>query len=271
LSGAYHLYYQGSDSYRTEFDPTVCHRSIGLSVETQALEFEKYENNPVLTWLPNGECEEGAAAGAAIAVEGHGLLMYFGANSITSRTTVSADVRLSRSIDGKRFGQSQKVLDHLDANVWGNGDELFPILALKERAVWILYYVANGVSRSRRLGVAWGTSPELLDRTSEVRDPSGDLVPVWGPAGSGVLREGKLALFLKNGPDGILEARTVFSDSPSRVSERLEAYPFEDVRQATVVLDSSSGRWLMFYRGSGHYGLKTAPIRTASAAGPEPT
>jgi hypothetical protein len=269
--GAYLLYYQGSDTFRTEYDPTVCHRSIGLAIADSALAFTKLEDNPVLTWAPNGECEEGAAAGAAMVTGEDDVILFFGANTMAGRTKVTADIRFARSSTGKtRFQDLGVVLHHEDPEVWGHGDELFPVLAFGGMDRWLLYYVPNGTLSTRRLGVGWGPAPERITETARVRDGLGRSIPVWGPASYGRVSDDKAALFLKNGPEAPIEVRLVELSSPEVVSDLLETYYFPEVRQAAVLLDVEAGVWLMFYRGEDYYGLKTAPIKrsaTSSTAG----
>jgi hypothetical protein len=259
-AGEYLLYYQGSSDFREEYDPTVCWRSIGLAHGTLADGLEKFGNAPVLTWRPNDGCEEGAAAGAALVSEDE-VLIYYGANTLTGRTTVSADVRLARSGDGRSFRDVGVVLDHSDENLWGHGDELFPVLALSNGAERLLYYVPNGTLNGRQLAVARGTDAGRLDDSQPVRDPAGWPVRVWGPAGYGRVGPSLVALFLKDGPEADTEVRMVDPSEPHLVGDPVRTYSFDDMTQATVLLDEEREMWLMFYRGEGFYGLKTAPLR----------
>mgnify|MGYP001545084374 FL=1 len=260
LQEEYLLYYQGSPSYREEFDPTVCGRSIGLAHGDPAGSFQKYGDAPVRTWRPNEGCEEGAVAGAAL-VLGNEVFMYYGANTLESRTRVSADIRLAQSEDGRGLRDVGVVLAHDDDDVWGHGDELFPLLAFTDGPSTLVYYVPNGTRFKRHLGVAIGTAPDRLTQSRRVLDPRGRPVPVWGPAGWGRVGPDLVALFLKNGPEADLEVRLVDPSVPHRVSAPVEVYPSDEIRQATVVLDRDLGEWLMFYRGDGFYGLKTAAVR----------
>jgi hypothetical protein len=48
-------------------------------------------------------------------------------------------------------------------------------------------------------------------------------------------------------------------DASNNLSAPVEVYRFEDVQQATIILDEQSGTWFMYYRGENRYGLKLAP------------
>ncbi|MEJ2539638.1 MAG: hypothetical protein P8188_06670 [Gemmatimonadota bacterium] len=260
------LYYQGSSSYREEFDPTVCERSIGLAHGDPGEGFEKSGDAPVLTWSPMDGCEEGAAAGAAVVLQDE-VLLYYGANTLTSRTQVSADIRLARSDDGRAFRDVGIVVAHDDPGVWGGGDELFPLLTFVDGPSTLLYYVPNGTRFARQLGVATGPAPDRLTESRRVRDPRGRPVTVWGPAGYGRVGPGLVALVLKGGPEADMEVRLVDPSRPDQVSDPVEVYSFGEVSQATVVLDEDLGSWLMFYRGDDFYGLKTAAVTPSGNGG----
>ena len=54
----------------------------------------------------------------------------------------------------------------------------------------------------------------------------------------------------------------------ARRGEPVRTYTFEDVIQATVLLDEEAGIWLMFYHADGSYGLRTAPLIRRLDPGP---
>src|SRR5688572_2640456 len=89
--GTYYLYYQGSSDYRTEYDETVLWRAIGVATSRDGIHFSKHAENPVLTWFPQQYGEEGAvSSGVTLGQQGE-IVMYYGANTQESRTTVNAD------------------------------------------------------------------------------------------------------------------------------------------------------------------------------------
>jgi hypothetical protein len=60
--GIFYLYYQGSDGY-DDIEHTVTWRSIGVATSSDGFNFTKYAQNPVLTWFPRNNLEEGAVSG----------------------------------------------------------------------------------------------------------------------------------------------------------------------------------------------------------------
>ena len=49
--------------------------------------------------------------------------------------------------------------------------------------------------------------------------------------------------------------------SPYNLSEPVEIYQFDDVQQATLLLDAEAQTWFMYYRTyENSYGVKTAPV-----------
>jgi len=61
-AGIYHLYFQGASGYRI-VDDSVTWRSIGVAISPDGINFTKHSDNPVITWFPNGNGEEGAVSG----------------------------------------------------------------------------------------------------------------------------------------------------------------------------------------------------------------
>lgn len=256
--GTYYLYYQGARGYRTSFDETVTWRAIGVAMSPDGINFTKWSDNPVVTWFPTMEGEEGAASGAATLDEDGGIVLYYGANTAESPTLVNADARLASSTDGFSFADQGIVLDHEDRSVWGSGDELFPIIAFHDAGRWFVYYLPNGTPQSRKLGVAWGGSRGELTNSSRVS--SGLLsIHAWGMEGSAKIGPDTYALFLNDVTKRRTEVRVVSLSAPYRLSAPVETYQFEEVHQATVLLDEETRTWFMYYRGENEYGVKLAP------------
>ena len=64
-----------------------------------------------------------------------------------------------------------------------------------------------------------------------------------------------------------IEVRTFSTSDPTDLSAPLETYQWPDVAQATVLLDSETNTWFMYYRNADQtrYGAKTAPaVRPAN-------
>lgn len=257
--GTYYLYYQGASDYRTSYDETVLWRAIGVATSPDGVNFHKFDRNPVVTWFPNDNGEEGAVSGG-VALENNGdFVSLYGANTEQSETLVNADVRLSTSAEGSAFTDMGVVLDHKNRSIWGSGDELFPIIAIHDADRWFVYYIPNGVLQRGRLGVAWGTDLDHLDHSSAVR-AGGAAVKVWGMGAAAKIGRGVYALFLNDVTAPKTEVRTVSPGSPNRLSAPVEIYRFEDVTQATVLLDEETRTRFMYCRGEDSYGVKLAPV-----------
>jgi predicted GH43/DUF377 family glycosyl hydrolase len=151
--GIFYLYYQGASGYRSEPDDTVTWRAIGVATSQDGINFTKATSNPVLTWFPNENGEEGAvSAGTALDVDGN-IVIHYGANSELDESSVNADARVAVSSNGIDFSDIGIVLKHDDPMVWGSGDEIFPILSIHDNGQWMVYYLPNGVTESGKLGV----------------------------------------------------------------------------------------------------------------------
>jgi hypothetical protein len=257
--GTYYLYYQGASDYRTEFDETVLWRAIGVATSQDGIHFAKYENNPVLTWFPKQGGEEGAVSSGVTLGEQGEFILFYGANTEESITSVNADVRIASSLDGINFTDLGMVLDHNDRAVWGSGDELFSVDAIYDQGQWIVYYIPNGSPESGMLGVAFGASPDALNQTSAVTSANGP-ISVWGTAGHIKLDSDTYALILNNVREGRTEVRSVSLQSPNIVSEPVAVYQFDEVQQAVLLLDEENETWFMYYRThENSYGVKLAP------------
>jgi hypothetical protein len=257
----FYLYYQGSNGY-DEDTGTVTWRAVGVATSPDGLNFTKYAHNPVLTWHPYDHFEEGAVSSGAFLDASGGIAMYYGANTWIGRDKVNADGRLATSPDGFTFTDQGIVLDHEDRSVWGAGDELFPVLGFQDNGRWIAYSIPNTILERGQLGVAWGNSVDDLAESSAARSSLNNIA-VWGPASFAPVGPDLYALFLNNvehprGP--VMEVRTTSLALPNQLSAPVETYRFDNVWEATVLLDSDTNRWLMYYRSADHdyYGVKVA-------------
>ena len=257
--GTYYLYYQGSSDYRTEYDETVLWRAIGVATSRDGIHFSKHAENPVLTWFPQQYGEEGAvSSGVTLGQQGE-IVMYYGANTQESRTTVNADARIATSWDGLKFTDLGVALDRKDKSVWGGGDELFPVDAIFDSEQWFVYYIPNGTPESGLLGVASGDQDNVLVQSSAVTS-GGNPISVWGTAGHVRLDKETYALILNNVRENRTEVRLVSLKTPHIVSEPMAIYQFDEVQQAVLLLDEENETWLMYYRThENSYGVKLAP------------
>ncbi len=274
-NGTYLFYYQGSDGF-DDAEGTVSHRAIGVATSTNGIDFVKHEANPVLTWLPTNDVEEGAASGGAWVDPEGTVHIYYGANTATAPTLVSADARAASSSDGLGFVDEGLVLDHDDPSVWGSGDELFPVLGFREGSTWYAYYVPNGVSERAQLGVAWGPSKAELSSTAAVLS-SGRNVHAWGPAGWARLSDSLYAVLVTTSSSGDehlgskhLDVYTVDPAAPNEFEGPIQRYVIPDLSHATLMLDHESGRWLLYYAQTpvDTYRVMTAPLSRQGLGSP---
>jgi hypothetical protein len=253
------LYYQGAEDYDTTYG-TVTYRAIGVATSPDGMSFTKHGGNPVLVWFPTNSLEEGAAsAGATLSSTGE-VVIYYGANTAISATEVNGDGRVATSTDGLTFVDKGLVLDHNDSQLWGSGDEVFPVAALLHLGKWHAYYIPNGSPQKGLLGVAWGTSLAGLTSSAQVL-AQGD-VPAWGMAGHAMLDGATCALFISEVGNKTISAYTMDPQVPDKLTGPLETYSFSNMSQGTVFLDGDTGTWFMFYRDQGAtaYGVRSAPV-----------
>lgn len=266
--GLYYLYYQGASGYRI-VDDTVTWRAIGVATSPDGINFTKHNGNPVVTWFPNDNGEEGAVS-AGSTLDGNGdIVLIYGANTEQSATLINADGRLTRSPDGLSFKDEGVVLDYADSSIWGSGDELFPIIAIHDTDQWIVYYIPNGSLQSRKLGVAWGNSWDDLTNSAGALSGSATIL-AWGSGGKAKIGPDIYALFLNDVSQAKVDVRIVSLSSPNQLSAPVETYQFDDVRQATILLDEETSTWFMYYRNMdrSEYGVMLAPMGAADTTPP---
>lgn len=261
--GLFYLYYQGSDGY-DDVAGTVTHRAIGVATSSDGLSFQKHPSNPIITYSPTGNIEEGAVS-CGVSQEGQDIVMYYGANRSTSPTSpyVNANGIAAASADGVTFSDLGVALRYSDSSLWGYGDEVFPVMSLKaaETNQWLVYYIPNGVSQSRLLGAAWGNSMLDLANSTGVRDDNGNNISTWGMGGGVVsLQNGTYAVFTNDVSTGVMKAWVMDPSNPGQFSGPVQTYNFAGFSSGVVYYDDASGTWYLFYRNqdASAYGVKTA-------------
>ena len=135
-----------------------------MATSTDGVQWVKSANNPVITWASQGSIEEGAVSSAAWLDADGRIFIFYGANTGIG-CIVHADARLAVSEDGVNFQDLGTVLSGSDPNLWGSGDEIFPVGVYSNANQLYLYYVPNGVPLSRKLGVSIGSSPTLFTQS----------------------------------------------------------------------------------------------------------
>lgn len=250
----YYLYYQGSLFYDDNCE-SVAHRAIGLATSTDGVHWTKHPGNPVITWSSRGSVEEGAVSSAAWLGGDGRIYIYYGANTGTG-CNINASARLAVSEDGVTFQDLGEVLSGQDPNVWGSGDEVFPLGVYTYQNRWHLYYTPNGVPLSRKLGVAIGDSPTSFTQSMGVSDP-----PVSGWGSVSVIEAGGQSVLVTN-PDGVNGAIHWYRfDAANPAAVQLhDAYILPNCRQASVIHEGDTGHWMLSCRDeeAGNYYIRNA-------------
>lgn len=238
----YYLYYQGSPTYDTNCE-SVSHRAIGLATSTDGIHWIKSNKNPVISWSSQGSIEEGAVSSAAWLGADNKIYLYYGANT-GSGCTIQASARLAVSENGEDFQDLGEVLSGSDPNIWGAGDEIFPLGVYAHEDQWYLYYTPNGVSLSRKLGVATGNAPATFTQTSGLNNST---IPAWGPVS--IISGDFTSVLIANPNDGsgAINIYTFNTANPSLVV-LYDSYALPNCNQASLIYESSVPQWMLSCR-----------------------
>ena len=256
--GTYFLYYVGSDGDRgpPHNDNGPRHRKLGVATSTDGIEFSRYSGNPILTFSPNSNEEEGIFSAGAALDDNKNIVLYYGAMDAGSSTStlVDGDIRLAVSDNGFEFKDVKDVVSHSNTAVWGCGDELFPISSFHINDKWYVYYTAAKGDKGIMwdLGLAWGIDKDNLPHTGPVL-VSEDYIKGCNPV---VLSNDEIALFIaKEGTESYIEVRTAKTSDPDILSEPLIKYNFES-HNAVVFYDPDIDTWFMYYLRDGDNNIR---------------
>lgn len=296
--GTYYFYYIAHDGNRSHDGEAARHRAIGVATSRDGVRFTKYSKNPIMTYSPFHGEEEGAnSAGVTLNSNGD-FVMYYGA-AMGPRAEIHADGRSAISQDGYSFKDMGMVLNHEPpyarflpapfqrAGVYkaadrvlpgllrgraphGYGDEIFPVATFHQRGSWYVYYIPNGGTATRTLGVAWGASFNKLPCSVKVLDGNWEK-PVWLWGNVIRLSPEKIALFVQRlwRPDTVIEVRTASRRTPQKLSEPIERYHIPHLAHGAVFLDRDRKTWFMYYNTFDRFWrVKLAPAGSADATPP---
>lgn len=264
-NNTYFLYYIGSDGDRSypHTDKGPRHRALGVATSTDGMNFLKYSGNPIIKYSPTGNDEEGVFSAGIVLDDNGDIVIYYGAmkSPNASSTVVSSDIRVVTSKDGFNFSNDTRVLSHTDSSVWGHGDELFPLGALKHNSVWYVYYTAVASGIQWVMGVAWGNSKTNLSNSKEFYKSSyhtkGGCDPIQ-------LNNSEFAMFIGQ-DDGNnnehIKVKTVNYSDPTKLLSTKKTY-YMDTCSGHVVFNDGS-KWYMYYRRDEDNQLK---VRTAGSS-----
>lgn len=262
------LYYIGSDGDREypHTDKGPRHRKLGVATSDNGINFTKYSGNPILSYSPNNNDEEGIFSAGATLDDNGDVVLYYGAMNAGSNpqsTQVDGTVRLATSSNGFHFIDQGKVFDPNNSNIWGYGDEMFPYGTIKINGIWYVYYAAIGHSDSKGkiqfdIGVAWGSNKESMNQSAEFyRTPyesKGDCTPID-------IGNNKLVIFTcdfySSSPH--IDVKLMDKTSPTKVDQPSKKYYFGNIHNV-VFYDQSINKWFLYYlqEGDNTIQLKTA-------------
>jgi hypothetical protein len=248
--GVYYLYYGGADGERST-DGGPRHRAIGVATSPDGVRFTKYAGNPVMTHLPNGGEEEGANSAGLVQSPTGELVMYYGGATMINRDEIVADGRLAISTDGFTFADRGRVLDHTNPALFGYGDEIFPLAAYTYDGQWYVFYLTNGGTSPRDVGVAWGPRMDHLPNSARVVDGSPEF-PAHLGANVTWLGSDQVLLWVQHNwwPNIRVELRTAHPAQPTQWSAPLAVYDTplwrEHTKFFTVFLDRDRQTWFLY-------------------------
>lgn len=269
-SGKYFLYYIGARGYTD--DTWGPNRALGVATSTDGINFIKYSGNPIITYSPNNEIEEGVFSATATLDENGNVIMYVGAMNVVSPGSgeVRSDIRLYTSTNGYSFTDLGVVVSHSDSKVWGYGDELFPVGVFRVGSNYFVYYIAQGGIASWDLGLAWGSAKNSLPNTKQVlvlsyADRPASSVPI-------LIGNNQYAIFIQYRTQEKMDVRTIYANSPAEFSNVVKTYSIEGayytpwsttLTASTVFLDLETNTWFLYHMSKDGSSIK---VKTAVAS-----
>ena len=262
----YYLYYIGADGNRST-DGGPRNRKLGVATSQNGIDFTKYSGNPVLTYQPHNNPEEGVFSGGVTLASDGTFVLYYGGMRAPNSTSESVDgqIRLAESSNGFLFTDRGEIVSPNNSSVWGHGDEIFPSGVFTTNHQWHVYYTAKGSGIDWGLGLASGRSRTSLPNTQAT---GGGLHSTNG--GSPIfLDRHKLAVFVLFRNDHRIEVRTTTVSSPQNLSSLARTYHFGELEDHfTIALDKEADTWFMYYYNNNSIKVKTAPVRYERGAWP---
>jgi len=258
-NGIYHLYYIGADGDmvgdpESTTDPGPSHRSVGVATSIDGIHYTKYQGNPILRYLPTNDQEEGTFSLGACLDENNNVLIYYSTMQVTSPLNVDSDVSLAISSNGLDFTHIGDVLKSNNPSVWGYGDELFPVGALKTAGKYYIWYIAKGVSAMWDVGLASGVDKFVMTSTKPLIVYGLGIPNDIVGGGMPVIVGDKLVHFYERGraPSNI----EVYWTPISNPEELHLSDIYTDVRiHTTVFKDQDTGTWFMYF-AAGRYSIE---------------
>lgn len=235
--GTYFLYYVGADGNRSDGGPA--NRRLGVATSTDGINFTKYAGNPIL--IPSNPSNADAAvfsAGAFVDDNGDIIMYYSDCDGV-----VNCGIHLATSSDGLNFTDGGIVVAW-DASVWGAGDELFPVGALKANNKYYIYYIAKNYNFEWQAGVAWGDSASNITNSASILT-DGQIIGGFDPV---KLNDTQVAMFvLRNFASSYtVDVRTVDINNPTSLGSSAGTYTMNTLHM-TPLYDAGTDTWLLYY------------------------
>jgi len=244
------LYYTAASGTRPT-DGGPAGRALGLattSTPERPNSWEKHRGNPLITYQPNDDVpEEGVFCAGGLVHQGT-VFLYAATCSDDGQNLVNCSVRLYTSEDGVSFTDRGTVLSNED-EVFGAGDELFPVAVTRMKDRWTLFYVAVSEDATWDLGAARASTPLFATpETLEVMSPSTD---IHGFAGAFPTGAGTIIAPITGGIDAAaseitVDVRLTDPASDGGTPRRLRTWSFDDLRHGIMARDDK--RWYMAYQ-----------------------
>jgi hypothetical protein len=239
------VFYLGADSEREDREG-LAHRQLGVTNSADGVTWERCARNPVWAHNPNAPLADEEGVFSTVATAPYtGLLVFYGAlTNLPERPgQVNGDVRALLRHAEFQFRDLGIILSHEETDVWGHGDELYPLAATECDGRWYLLYLANGAKNGADwdVGPARGTSPTQLDDIRELVSAKDHIVGLsLGPTNV----PGEYWVLLKLTPDHenlhFKLYRLSFTEEPA-MTRRLRFYQFPDTDTSTVYHDRDVG------------------------------
>lgn len=264
-NGLYFMYYIAGTEARSPTDGEAKYRSVGVATSMDGIRFTKYAKNPILIHKSANAAlnpdEEGIFSVAAMLDDNGDVLIYYAALNAISSTGVDSSINMAVSSNGYDFVGIKVVSDARTSGIWGYGDELFPIGALKTNGKYYVYYIAKGFNGIMwDLGIGSGilkdhfdTSQGLLQLPTITGSSNNDYVG----GSAAVIKGSNILSFLELGRTGKIEIRSSLVSNPLIIGGVSDNYNFTyivgSVHHATFY-DADKNMWLMYYWDGNHWG-----------------
>lgn len=261
-NGTIYLYYLGADGDRST-DGGPRNRALGVATSTDGISFTKYSGNPIITFLPHDNEEEGVFSAGGILDDNGDFIIYYGALEASNSTSEEVDiyVALATSSDGLSFDNSRALNGEFVFEP--DGDEVDPIGVLRDGDTWHVYYINNA---GWELNLLSGPAMDnLSDQGGVSGTPGGEAKGGGNPI---FLDDDTFVVFFDHFDSRDPIVVTGSRSDPSNLTQ-VDRYDWggEGHKNQTTFLDRQAGTWYMYYRSDN---TETINVKTAPMVGGEP-